>query len=198
MHVTHNLDPAQWNPQTEAEEILYAGREGAMLLTYDAGEWKKQPFPIIEGSGEIRMGLLTPTSRFIATIEPLHGDKLVLYQSDYRSEGSDTKPTSIVSRQILDDNIIAGHAVATADLFGNGRQEIVAGWRTPNKDQKVGVKVYWSTDATGKTWKSAWIDDNGMACEDLRLGDLDGDGRIDIVAAGRDSHNLKIYWNRSE
>jgi len=198
LHVTHNLDPAQWNPQTEAEEILYAGREGAMLLTYDAGAWKKQPFPVIEGSGEIRMGLLAPTSQFIATIEPLHGDKLVLYQSDYRSEGSDTKPTSIVRRQILDDNIKAGHAVATADLFGNGRQEIVAGWRTPNKDQKVGVKVYWSTDATGKTWKSAWIDENGMACEDLRLGDLDGDGRIDIVAAGRDSHNLKIYWNRSE
>jgi len=198
LHVTHNLDPAQWNPHTEAEEILYAGREGAMLLSYDHGKWKTEPFPTIEGSGEIRMGQLSSTTPYVATIEPLHGDKLVLYQPDHQSKNSKTKPTSIVNRHVLDDNIKAGHAVATANLFGNERQEIVAGWRSPNKDQKVGVKVYWPTDSSGKTWTSAWIDENGMACEDIRLGDLDNDGRIDIVAAGRASHNLKIYWNRSK
>ena len=198
LHVTHNLDPAQWNPNTEAEEILYAGREGAMLLSYDKGQWKTEPLPLIEGSGEIRMGRLAPTARFIATIEPLHGDKLVLYQADHHKADLQTQRTSILNRKVLDANIKAGHAIATANLFGNGFQEIVAGWRTPNKDQKVGIKVYWSTDSSGTTWKSAWIDENGMACEDLRLGDLDGDGRIDIVAAGRASHNLKIYWNRSE
>ncbi|MFI4848902.1 MAG: FG-GAP repeat domain-containing protein [Gimesia chilikensis] len=191
MHVTHNLDPAQWIPSTQAEEILYAGHEGAMLLAYQNGKWSTQKFPLIEGSGEIRMGQLSADSPFIATIEPLHGDRLVLYQP-----GAPGK--AISKRQILDDNIKAGHAVATADLFGDSRQEIVAGWRTPNKDQKVGVKVYWATDASGKTWESAWIDDNGMACEDLRLGDLNGDGKIDIVAAGRNSHNLKIYWNESK
>ena len=26
--------------------------------------------------------------------------------------------------------------------------------------------------------------------------DLDGDGRLDIVAGGRSTHNVKIYWNR--
>ncbi|QDU02570.1 FG-GAP repeat protein [Gimesia chilikensis] len=191
MHVTHNLDPAQWIPSTPAEEILYAGREGAMLLAYQNGKWSTQKFPLIEGSGEIRMGQLAPENQFIATIEPLHGDRLVLYQSTASNKGID-------QRQVLDDNIKAGHAVATADLFGDSQQEIVAGWRTPNKDQKVGVKLYWATDASGKTWESAWIDDNGMACEDLRLGDLNGDGKIDIVAAGRNSHNLKIYWNQSK
>jgi hypothetical protein len=25
--------------------------------------------------------------------------------------------------------------------------------------------------------------------------DLDGDGRIDIVAVGRQTHNGRIYWN---
>ena len=115
----------------------------------------------------------------------------MLYQSDDSNKG-------ISKRQILDDNIKAGHAIATADLFGDAREEIVAGWRTPNKDNLVGIKVYWTTDDAGKVWKSAWVDENGMACEDLRLGDLNGDGRIDIVAAGRDSHNLKIYWNQPE
>ena len=198
LHVTHNLDPAQWIPATPAEEILYAGREGAMLLTYENGKWSQQKFPLIEGSGEIRMGQLTPQNQFITTIEPLHGDRLVLYQPDNQHTNSQTAPHSLTRRQVLDDNLKAGHAIATADLSGNGRQEIVAGWRTPNKDQQVGVKVYWSTDQSGKQWKSAWVDENGMACEDLRLGDLNGDGRIDIVAAGRNSHNLKIYWNQSE
>jgi hypothetical protein len=36
-----------------------------------------------------------------------------------------------------------------------------------------------------------------MACEDLQVADLDGDGRLDIVAAGRATHNHKIYFNES-
>jgi hypothetical protein len=36
-----------------------------------------------------------------------------------------------------------------------------------------------------------------MACEDLKTGDLDGDGRPEIIAAGRSTKNLKIYWNRN-
>jgi hypothetical protein len=34
-----------------------------------------------------------------------------------------------------------------------------------------------------------------MACEDIAVADLDQDGRPDVVAAGRDTHNLKVYWN---
>lgn len=26
--------------------------------------------------------------------------------------------------------------------------------------------------------------------------DLNGDGRIDLVAGGRETHNVRIYWNR--
>ena len=36
-----------------------------------------------------------------------------------------------------------------------------------------------------------------MAVEDLKLADLDADGRLDIIAAGRSTKNLKIYWNKS-
>ena len=34
-----------------------------------------------------------------------------------------------------------------------------------------------------------------MAAEDLTLEDLNGDGRPEIIAAGRATHNVKIYWN---
>jgi hypothetical protein len=36
-----------------------------------------------------------------------------------------------------------------------------------------------------------------MACEDIQVMDLNGDGKPDIVASGRATKNLKIYWNKS-
>jgi hypothetical protein len=37
-----------------------------------------------------------------------------------------------------------------------------------------------------------------MAAEDLTVADLNGDGRPEIVAAGRSTANVKIYWNESK
>ena len=34
-----------------------------------------------------------------------------------------------------------------------------------------------------------------MAVEDLTVADLNGDGRMDIIAVGRATKNLRIYWN---
>ena len=37
-----------------------------------------------------------------------------------------------------------------------------------------------------------------MACEDLKIADLNGDGKPDIIASGRATKNLVIYWNERE
>ena len=196
LHVTHNLDPCQWDPSTEAEEILFVGREGALLLSYSKGSWVRQTLDRIQGGGEIRMGLHGDKRRFVATIEPLHGETLAYYRFAY--DGSKKGSiASVTGRVVVDKNLKAGHAIATADLFGTGQQQIVAGWRSPNANKKVGVKLYYPTNAEASEWASQLIDDNGMATEDLRIADLNGDGRPDIVAAGRATHNLKVYWNRA-
>lgn len=67
----------------------------------------------------------------------------------------------------------------------------------PNKDGKSGIKLYVRKDQEGKQWQSHWIDENKMACEDLQVMDLNADGRPDIIASGRSTKNLKIYWNKS-
>jgi len=57
------------------------------------------------------------------------------------------------------------------------------------------VKLFYPTNEQRTEWKSLLIDDNQMATEDIRVADLNGDGKPDIVAAGRATHNLKIYFN---
>jgi len=41
------------------------------------------------------------------------------------------------------------------------------------------------------------VDEGGMAAEDLTIADLNNDKRPDIIASGRATRNVKIYWNES-
>jgi len=67
--------------------------------------------------------------------------------------------------------------------LGTGREQIVAGWRKPDTAGKcefacmIGMRP--------PKWTTHLIDDNGVAVEDLKVTDLNGDGKPDIIAAGR-------------
>jgi hypothetical protein len=78
-----------------------------------------------------------------------------------------------------------GHALACGDLLGAGFDQVVVGWRGKEDQGRVGIKLFIP------------LDDNGIACEDLCLADLNGDGRLDIVAAGRATRNVRVYFNGS-
>ena len=53
-------------------------------------------------------------------------------------------------------------------------------------------------NATGTKWSRQLVDPGSVAIEDLTAGDLNGDGRVDLVAVGRATHNVKIYWNENK
>jgi hypothetical protein len=57
------------------------------------------------------------------------------------------------------------------------------------------VRVYKAENDKGTKWKRQLVDAGGVAVEDLAAADLDGDGRTDIVAVGRKTQNVRIYWN---
>ena len=95
-----------------------------------------------------------------------------------------------------------GHAVWCADLDADGDDELIIGQRDPNKPgangpKGPGVFVFDAKHgASPAAFERHTLDDGGMACEDAVAADLDGDGRVDIIAGGRATHNVKIYWNR--
>ena len=190
MHLTHNFDFEGAN--NEKQSGLYvAGKEGVRFIETDFLKQAEGKAAAIrgmdQGAGEVRVGNLTADKNFIATIEPMHGTAVVIYFEDDNN----------AKRVVLDNDVKEGHALAVADFLGAGSDQVVAGWRSPDKEGKVGVKMYVKTDADGMQWQSHWIDNNGMACEDIQVMDLNGDGKPDIVASGRATKNLKIYWNTS-
>lgn len=190
MHLTHNLEVTKGKSLNQTDLYL-AGKEGVRLISNFKGKLSADKAQAIPGvtlpTGEVRLGNLNNKQKFLATIEPMHGTAVAVYPL-----GQST------SRQVLDENVKEGHALATADLLGLGRDQVIVGWRLPNNENKVGIKIYVPSDPNGKQWQPYWIDENGMATEDLQVQDLNSDGKPDIIAAGRATKNLKIYWNRSK
>jgi hypothetical protein len=198
LHLTHNFDviPAQGQGAQSSETLLLATKEGVRSIDAPANRMVPQPVTSI-AAGEVRRGSLPGGGRFIATIEPMHGNELVVYRGSATQFSSGDDWTT--RRTVLDDKLVQGHGLATGDLLGVGSDQIVAGWRGGTPGAKVGIKLYVPSDSQGEGWKlHGVVDDNQMACEDLKLADLNGDGRLDIIAAGRATKNVVIYWNETE
>ncbi len=200
MHMTHNLDVVA-KPGSSSEWLLIAGKEGVRSAWLGGdGQWKSE-LNGVDGkhyaAGEVRAGQSVMKDRqyrgLYATVEPMHGNACVAYVV---KKGPNDKQWQ-VKRHVLFETMRHGHALAVADVLGRGRDQIVIGWRMPDQQRKVGVAIFEPTDFHRSAWAKHLVDDNGMACEDLRIADLDGDGRPDIIAAGRATKNLKVYWNRT-
>jgi hypothetical protein len=171
-------------------DTITASKEGVNLIRRSKSGWTKTEISN-SGAGEIKVGHLKNGDMLIATIEPMHGTNAVVYT---RSKSNPKK----WKRHVLDSQLKRGHAVWLADVDGDGSDEIIIGHSDLATDPKIkgpGVYIYDSQDAAGTIWKKHVIDNGGIATEDIVAADLTGDGRIDIVAGGRATHNLKLYIN---
>lgn len=177
LHIVHNFIVADYEGKPA---IWTASREGVHILTRGrSGKWSRRK--IAEGApGEIKLGSVGGKPA-LATVEPWHGTSIVLY---HEPAGG-----GLWTRELIDDQLAGGHALGWGDFDRSGSDQLAVGWR----DKNFGVVVY-SRGADGK-WTKRMIDDGGMAAEDLVVADLNGDGRPDIVVAGRKTQNVKIYWN---
>jgi hypothetical protein len=196
MHMTHNFQPVNWR-QGPGTDLLVASKEGVFQLLNQQGAWQSRQLvgqgqTGFAGAGEVRAGKLRGGKIYLVTVEPMHGNQLVAY-----TEPAVKEPNALWQRHLIDDSLKEGHALACGDLLGAGFDQVVVGWRGKNKEGRVGIKIFIPLDAAGTNWQSFPLDDNGIACEDLCLADLNGDGRLDIVASGRATKNLKVFFNET-
>ena len=132
-----------------------------------------------KGASEVHTGRLKDGRRFLATVEPWHGTDVAVYLSE------SLKPLKFGPRTVIDTTLKEGHALWVADLDGDGDDEVFAGYRGPGTSLLM-------FDFNGTAWDRTVVDP-AIAAQDLRGGDLDGDGAPDVVAVGGKTHNVVWY-----
>ncbi|MFO0899613.1 MAG: VCBS repeat-containing protein [Pirellulales bacterium] len=200
LHVTHNFQPVDLNSDGRLE-LLVASFEGVTLFERGADDhWKgrrigsgNQETSPNRGASEVRLGRLADGRPYLATIEPWHGFQVVVYTPPEGGAAAD----ALWTRHVLDEQLQWGHAVACANLDDDADEELIIGVRDDaSQGGRCGVRIYDPQGADPTKWPRTLVDPGGVNVEDLVVTDFDGDGRVDLVAAGRQSHNLRIYWNR--
>ena len=181
----HGVEPMPWDG-VKGQALVSAGFMGLNLHKFVGGKWAQteltkgdpDPWPK-SGASDVALGKLG-AQKFLATIEPWHGNQVVIYQ---QSGGS-------WARHMIDDTIADGHTIITIDADNDGRDEVVVG-------QRGGARslMLYTASADGGAWSKRAIDEGGMAGAGCATADLNADKRADIVCIGTATANLKWYEN---
>lgn len=181
----HGIEPMPWD-DGKGDVLVSASFMGLHRHRFANGKWTQteitkgdpQPWPK-SGASDVKLGKLGP-QKFLATIEPWHGNEVVIY----RQSGT------VWVRQQIDDQLVNAHTIVTVDIDNDGRDEVVAG-------QRGGARslMLYTASADGASWSKRVLDEGGMAGAGCAPADLNVDKRPDIVCIGSATANLKWYEN---
>jgi len=116
------------------------------------------------------------------------------------AEGQDAAGKLKFREETIDKSYSQLHCVHFADLDGDGRDELITGKRVRahnGGDPGAGdppILCYYKIDDQGKFTRHLIHEGQAGIGLQIRTADLDGDGRIDLVVAGKDG--TQIIWNR--
>lgn len=191
--ILHRVRPVAWDADRR-DELIAASFEGITLYwstgTGDALKWEHQRLSAGHsddkaprlGASDVAVGR-AGNARILASVEPWHGNEIVVYSEAPRTEWK---------RTVLFSDLVEGHEVALADLNGDGRDDIVAGDRS---SRGATVHVMYAPKDPAGTWAHQAIDGGKMAASGCTTADINGDRRPDIVCIGASTANIVWYEN---
>lgn len=186
--MAHGLLVAPWDAGA-LPEVFTASFDGVHRFRWKEGAATKVQIGLghpdarpAQGSSEVGIGRLrNGASHFAATIEPWHGNEVVVYAGGE----SDVLPWG---RTVIDTSLSDGHGLVCLDVDGDGSDEIIAGGRGGAHDL---LQFRWSAGG----WQRSVVDPDGIAVAGITIADLNQDGRPDLVATGTATHNVIWYEN---
>ncbi|MFN7923648.1 MAG: VCBS repeat-containing protein [Bryobacteraceae bacterium] len=192
--VLHRVRVVKWTPG-KRDQLLTAGFDGIILHepagSGDSLRWKHTSLSKGHteeapraGTSDVAVGKLAKR-RFLAAVEPWHGNEVVVYNRNGKS--------GPWQRKVIFTELKEGHEVCVGDFNGDGLDDIAAGDRA--RGEVSSSHVFYSQDAAGQNWRHEELDHLGMSASGCQVVDLNGDGRLDIVMIGGATHNIKWYEN---
>ena len=193
LEVAHGLGVFDWDADGRDDlltasfggvELIQLASHGRFVEQTTVGSGKEGLRPE-RGSSEVGVGTLSDYGRFVASIEPWHGNEVVVY----RPNATGQMPWL---RQTIDTALVGGHALAVVDLNNDGNDEIIAGHRS----SPYGLYVYRYAPGNGQEqpqWLRSTLDAGGIGVAGLAVADFNNDGFQDIVAVGSATANVILF-----
>lgn len=142
-------------------------------------------------------------------VKDLNGDKkndLIIGEGHnyglhwWEATGQDEDGTLTWKQHLIDKSFSQPHALHMADLDGDGNDELITGKRVyahNGKDpggKEPAIILYYKWDVQTQKFNRNVIDDSGKVGIGLqiRTGDLNGDGRLDIAVAGKSGTHILL------
>ena len=190
LHINHGLSINDVD-QDGRDDVLISCTEG--LIWYEpptnpmTDDWGKWIISDRECSDAFAADIDGDGINEILGIEPWHGNNLVWYKA------TGDLPTDPWERHLIDDTLNRGHSLAAVDVDGDGVLEIVCGYN----GEGTSLHLYRPENLTQNRWSKETIDDGGLGVGQMHVLDMNGNGRLDIVASGLSTGNVKWYENQS-
>jgi hypothetical protein len=187
LEVAHGFDVVDWDGDG-SDDLLTASLAGVYLFQPGIGAEPQHLGSGLEaerpnrGSSEVRLGSLGG-ERFIATIEPWHGTDAVIYTPGM-AEGD------LWNRESIGSEFNGGHGLVVADLNGDGYDEVIGGGRGDG-----GTLIIYRYVPDTDSWERIPLDIGGVGSSSVEVADINGDGRLDVLALGGSTSNVVWYEN---